>query len=100
MASIFSIFLLIIKAPSSGRAAQLIFELDEDMFLLLKCAEAIPDTFEIITVPRNAQYTLDDNATEISSDFLKNKIISSCNILKPDIITDDKNTNNKIEIKD
>lgn len=82
------------KSPSGGDAAQLIFEVDEEMFLLLKSATFLSGTFEIVPVPRNTQYTLEDNATEISSEFLKQQIKNKANMLLPDIVNENDNDEN------
>ena len=80
------------KRPASGRPAQLIFEVDEEMFLLLKSAPA--SDMKIVPVPRNAQYTIDDNATLIKSEHLINRIISVSNMQTPDIKRDENPSNN------
>ncbi len=82
------------KQPSSSRPAQLIFEVDDDMFLLLKSAIYLNNKFEIIPVPRNSKYTLDDNATEVTSEWFVNEITKLSTMLKPDVITNDNNNNN------
>lgn len=82
------------KTPSTGRPAQLIFEVDEDMFLLLKSAIYCGDSFEIVPVPRNSKYTADNGETEVSGDYFIDKIKMRSDMLKPDIITDEvKNEN-------
>lgn len=82
------------KEASSGRPSQLIFEVDEEMFLLLKSASYISGSFEIIPVPRNAGYTAKDGETLISGDFFKQQIKLRSSMLYPDVINvEDKNEN-------
>lgn len=85
------------KEASAGRPSQLIFEVDEEMFLLLKSASYMSGSFEIIPVPRNAGYTAKENETLISGDFFKQQIKLKSNMLYPDII-DEEDNNENIEI--
>lgn len=84
------------KSPSTGKPAQLIFEVDEEMFLTLKCATFLSGTFEIIPVPRNAEYTASEGETLISNDILNQQIKNYCTMLLPDVVSEDEN--NKIDI--
>ena len=84
------------KSPSTGRPAQLIFEVDEEMFLTLKCATSLSGIFEIIPVPRNAEYTISDGETLISNEELDHQIRINCNMLLPDVVAE--NDNNNIEV--
>ena len=85
------------KDSASGRPSQLIFEVDEEMFLLLKSASYLGGTFEIIPVPRNAEYTAKNGETQISGDFFKREIKMLSNMYYPDKIEED-NKNENIEI--
>lgn len=81
------------KSANSGRPAQLIFEVDEDMFLLLKTATFFHQDFEIVPVPRNAQYTVDDKAEEIKSEHIKRMILEKADMHYPDVITKEEEPN-------
>lgn len=85
------------KKPATSRPAQLIFQVDEEMFLLFKSAIYLNNKFEIVPVPRNANYTLSDGATLYGHDWFVDEINKYSKMLKPDLITND-NTNNDINI--
>lgn len=63
-----------LKAPNS-----LIFAVPESMHLLLRKASYLNG--EIIPVPRNKEYSLNPEATEVSSEYLQNYILSQTVIL-------------------
>ena len=82
------------KEAGVGRPSQLIFEVDEEKFLLLRSASYLSGTFEIIPVPRNANYTAKEGETLISGEFFTQQIKMKSNMLKPDINTDVKDDEN------
>lgn len=57
------------SASSSGVPAELIFAVPNDMFLLLRRADAITSgSIEIFPVPRNKEYTENASATQVGND--------------------------------
>ena len=85
------------KEAGSAKPAQLIFEVDEEMFLLLKSVSYLGNKFQIIPVPRNSNYTAAEGETLITGDFFKEQIKLQANMMYPDII-DSNNNNQNIEI--
>jgi Flp pilus assembly protein CpaB len=88
------------KEASAGRPSQLIFEVDEDMFLLLKSAAYLSGDFEIIPIPRNSNYTAKDGETLLNGEFFVQQIKLKSRMLKPDLIPEENVDNDNIEIKD
>ena len=74
----------------------MIFEVDEEKFLLLRSASYLSGTFEIIPVPRNANYTAKEGETLISGEFFTQQIKMKSNMLTPDINTDVKDDENSL----
>lgn len=60
--------------------AELLFAVPEDLFLLLKKAEYLGD-FDIIPVPRNANYSEHAGSTEVEADILREMIIEKTFII-------------------
>lgn len=73
------------KKPSTGKPAQLIFELDEENFLLMTSATRMSE-LSIVPVPRNSQYTADDKDMSITTEQIKTIIKNNYNMLQPDNI--------------
>ena len=85
------------KRPATSRPAQLIFEVDEEMFLLLKSAIFLNNKFEIVPVPRNSKYTSETSETLYGHEWFRDEIYKWSTMLKPDLI-DEENTNIDIPV--
>lgn len=62
---------------SGGTPAAMLFEVEDSLFDLLKKSEYVANV-EIIPIPRNASYTKNEGATEVSSEQIKQKILENC----------------------
>ena len=62
----------------NGRPTQLLFAVEEDMFLLLKKAENVDLHVEIMPVLRNESYTQKQGETIVSSQDLRDFILTRC----------------------
>ena len=79
------------RTANQTSASQLIFQVPEDMHLLLR--KGLYVNGEIIPVPRNANYSAGDEVSEVTSEYIKDYILNQCWDLKPDTISD-QTTNN------
>ena len=68
---------LLENGVNNGTPAALLFEVENEMFDLLKKAEYVDDV-EIIPVPRNSNYTGEAGDTMVESEVIKNHILSQC----------------------
>ena len=62
---------------NNGTPSQMIFEVKDDLFDLLKKAELVGDV-EIIPVPRNAAYTAAQGETQVDNDTIRQYILNQC----------------------
>ena len=62
---------------SGGTPAAMLFEVEDSLFDLLKKSEYVANV-EVIPIPRNASYTKNEGATEVSSEQIKQKILENC----------------------
>ena len=62
----------------NGTPTQLLFAVEEDMFLLLKKAENVDLNVKIIPVLRNSNYTVKQGETNVSSEDLRGFILERC----------------------
>lgn len=65
-----------------GKPSELLFAVDDEMFLLLKQAEYVPGDIQIIPIVRNEKYTADANETVVSSEQLRQFIQQNVRVLK------------------
>ena len=65
-----------------GKPSELLFAVDNDMFLLLKEAEYVSGDIRITPVVRNQKYTADANETVVSSEYLRNFIQKNVRVLE------------------
>ena len=81
------------RTPSSGRPSQIIFSLDdsvnvdENLFLLLKSATLLGSDYEIVPIPRNKNYKIEDGEQEaeiVNADFFVSDIRRKSLMLLPD----------------
>lgn len=81
------------RTPSSGRPSQIIFSLDdsvsvdENLFLLLKSATLLGSDYEIVPIPRNKNYKIEDGEKEaeiVNADFFVSDIKRKSLMLLPD----------------
>lgn len=86
------------RTPSTGKPKHLIFKLSDNnssernMFLLLKSAEVLSDTFEIIPIPRNKDYKVlegEEDGGLISSDFIVQRILEKTAMIPVDNVESD-----------
>lgn len=86
------------RTPSTGKPSQIIFKLDDsvkaddNLFLLLKSATYFTNIFEIVPVPRNKEYKVEDGEKDggiISSEFIVDQIRRKSKMLLPDVIAQD-----------
>ena len=66
--------------------SQLIFIVDEDLFLLLKKAEYLG--IEIVIVPRGSAYSANDGAVYVSSDYLKKLVLDQTATIPDECVLD------------
>lgn len=74
------------NSANLGAPASLIFAVPEDLHLLLRKASYISG--EILPVPRNASYSENPSATTVSSEFLKNFILSQTVVIPDEDLPD------------
>lgn len=65
-----------------GKPSELLFAVDDDMFLLLKQSEYVPGNIKIIPIVRNEKYTADANETVVSSEQLRQFIQQNVRVLQ------------------
>lgn len=61
--------------------SELLFAVPDDMYLLLMKAGYISSDVEILPIPRNAKYTASAGETEVTSDYIKEFILSKTTYL-------------------
>ena len=67
----------VFEGASTGTPAELLFAVPDDMYKLLMKADLLTsNSIEIVPVPRNASYTSEKGETSVTSDYLKNFILS------------------------
>lgn len=87
------------NSANLGAPSSLIFAVPEELHLLLRKASYIAG--EILPVPRNASYSENPSATTVSSEFLKNFILSQTVVIPdedlPQLNEDEIEENNQLE---
>ena len=72
----------------SRTPSELLFAVPNDMYeLLMKAGYISGSSIEIIPVPRNASYSADPGETNVSSDYIKNFILSKSATIPQNVIT-------------
>ncbi|MBQ4060711.1 MAG: hypothetical protein IJD46_01670, partial [Bacilli bacterium] len=67
----------VFEGASTGTPAELLFAVPDEMYKLLMKADLLTsNSIEIIPVPRNASYTSNKGETSVTSEYLKNFILS------------------------
>ena len=68
---------LLENGVNNGTPTAMLFEVEDDLFDLLKKAEYVDDV-EIIPVPRNAAYTASQGETTVDNETIKQHILNKC----------------------
>lgn len=81
------------KSASQKDAVALIFDVDEEKFLLLKKAYYLDGANSLVPVPRNSSYSKSETETSVSSEYLKNLINNRTKDVPLDVVSNSNNTN-------
>ena len=81
----------------SRTPSELLFAVPDDMYLLLMKAGYISGGVEIIPVPRNASYSENPGETLVSSDYIRNFVLSKTATIPDNIIINTTPNNNTTE---
>ena len=81
------------KTASQKDAVALIFDVSEEMFLLLKKAYYLDGGSSLVPVPRNSTYSNTESETVVSSEYLKNLINNRSKDVPLDVVSKSDNAN-------
>ena len=88
----------VFETTSESRTpSELLFAVPDEMYLLLMKAGYISGGVEIIPVPRNASYSENPGETLVSSDYIKNFVLSKTATIPDNIIITNETNNNNVE---
>ncbi len=79
----------------SRTPSELLFAVPNDMYeLLMKTGYISGSSIEIVPVPRNGSYSANPGEKRVSSDYLRNFVLSKSAVVPQNTTTDNQNTPN------